>query len=491
MRSRIWKVVSVCLFFTFIYLMNVSSVHAQMDSTSVVTSSDSTIIEAEKFEEAARALPAQPTEDEIIAKRLKALQNEVPLVFNSKIKGFINYFSVRNARYALVMERRKRIYFPMFEEILKSQNVPEEIKYLAIVESGLNAKAVSPAGAAGLWQFMTFTGKEFGLKQDEFIDERLDPEKATVAACKYLSALHRTFNDWELALASYNCGPGNVRRAIRRSGYKETFWQIYDFLPKETRSYVPQFVALTYIMNHMADHNIIADSLEYPIAFDTITVNQYFDIYTFSELLNICSDDMRDLNPALRRGILNGAYAYKIKVPVDKMAQFYLNRIDILDACSKEVPRAGVATSAVRTTSSSSSSSNSSTTNLQKVYYTVKSGDVLGTIASKNHVYLADIKRWNKLSSNTIHVGQRLVIYKKGSGHTTTNSSVSTAKTSSSTTKSTSSTTNSTPSVYYVRSGDSLWTISQKFPGVTVDKIKKLNGLTSNSIKVGQKLILN
>ena len=167
------------------------------------------------------------------------------------------------------------------------------------------------------------------------------------------------------------------------------------------------------------------------------------------------------------------------------------NRIDILDACSKEVPRAGVATSAVRTTSSSSSSSSSSTTNLQKVYYTVKSGDVLGTIASKNQVYLADIKRWNKLSSNTIHVGQRLVIYKKGSGHTTTNSSVSTAKTSSSTTKSTSSTTNSTPSVYYVRSGDSLWTISQKFPGVTVDKIKKLNGLTSNSIKVGQKLILN
>jgi len=484
MSSKIWKAVSICLFFTFIYLVNAMSVNAQMDSTSVVPSSDSTIIKAEAFEEATRVEPAQPTEDEVIAKRLKALQKEVPLVFNAKIKGFINYFSVRNVRYAIVMERRKRVYFPMFEEILKSQNVPEEIKYLAIVESGLNAKVVSPAGAAGLWQFMTFTGKEFGLKQDAFIDERLDPEKATVAACKYLSALHRTFNDWELALASYNCGPGNVRRAIRRSGYKETFWQIYDYLPKETRSYVPQFVALTYIMNHMADHNIIADSLEYPIAYDTITVNQYFDMYTFSELLNICSDDMSKLNPALRRGILNGAYAYKIKVPVDKMAQFYLNRIDILDACSKEVPRVGVTINTpTARTSSSSNSSSSSSTNLQKVYYTVKSGDVLGTIASKNHVSITDVKRWNKLSSNTIHVGQRLVMHKKGVSSTHSNSSTTHASSSASSTK-------TTPSVYYVRSGESLWTISKKFPHVTVDEIKKLNGLTANSIKVGQKLIL-
>lgn len=487
MKKRILQALSVVVIATFMFILNGTSAYAQIDSSSVVTSSDSTIIEAEKFEESAAKVAPQPTVDEIIAKRLKVLQNEVPLVYNAKIKGFIDYFSVRNARYAMVMERRKRVYFPMFEEILKAQNVPDEIKYLAIVESGLNAKAISPAGAAGLWQFMTFTGKEFGLKQDEFIDERLDPEKATVAACKYLKSLHRTFNDWELALASYNCGPGNVRRAIRRSGYKETFWQIYDFLPKETRSYVPQFVALTYIMNHLAEHNIVADSLEYPIAYDTISVNQYFDLFTFSELLNICSDDMRKLNPALKKGVLNGAYAYKIKVPVDKMAQFYMNRIDILDACSKEVPRAGVVvTQTTRATSSSSthsSTSTSSTANTQKVYYTVRSGDVLGTIASKNHVYVADIKRWNKLSSNTIHVGQRLVIYKKGAAPASTASSKSKTVTPAAKT--------ATPNVYYVRSGDSLWTISQKFPGVTVDTIKKLNGLTSNSIKVGQKLILN
>jgi membrane-bound lytic murein transglycosylase D len=486
MKIRISAALSVIFIALSMYIAGLGTACAQIDSNSVVTSSDSTILEAEKFEEATAQVPSVPSEDEIIAARLKALQNKVPLVFNSKIKGFINYFAVRNARYTMVMERRKRVYFPMFEEILKAQNVPDEIKYLAIVESGLNAKAVSPAGAAGLWQFMTFTGKEFGLKQDAVLDERLDPEKATVAACKYLSALYKTFNDWELALASYNCGPGNVRRAIRRSGYKETFWQIYDYLPKETRSYVPQFVALTYMMNHMADHGIVADSLEYPIAFDTISVNQYFDMYTFGDVLNICADDMRKLNPALKKGILTGAYPYKIKVPVDKMAQFYLNRVDILDACSKEVTRDGIDLNAVArsSTTASSTSSTTSSSSTQKVYYTVRSGDALGTIAAKYHVYVADIKRWNNLSTNTIRVGQRLIIYKKVSGASTISSSSKTSSSSSSASK-------TAPHVYYVRSGDSLWTISQKYPGLTVDKIKKLNGLTSNSIKVGQKLILN
>lgn len=486
MKIRIASALSGLLAFASIVFLGAITAHAQIDSTTIVTSSDSTIIEAEKIDEVitTKEVP-QSSVDDVIAKRLKALQNEVPLVYNAKIKGFIDYFTTRNARYAMIMERRKRVYFPTFEEILRTQKVPDEIKYLAIVESGLNARAVSPAGAAGLWQFMTFTGKEFGLKQDEFLDERLDPEKATVAACRYLTALYNTFKDWELALASYNCGPGNVRRAIRKSGYKETFWQIYDFLPRETRSYVPQFVALTYVMNHMGDHNIVADSLEYPIAFDTITVNQYFDIFTFSEVLNICSDDMRKLNPAIKKGVLNGAYPYKIRIPVDHMAEFYLNRVDILDACSKAVPRDNVnpSTAAVRTTTTASSSSVPGST--QKIYYTVKSGDALGTIASKYHVTVTDIKRWNKLSSNTIRIGQRLIIYKKVSGGATT-SKVATTSTASKTPVKTS----SAPSVYYVKPGDSLWTISQKYPGLSVDKIKQLNGLKSNSLKVGQKLIL-
>jgi membrane-bound lytic murein transglycosylase D len=484
MKIRITAALSGLFVFASTCFVGISQTYAQTDSSTVVTSSDSTIIEAEKMEEAiVKEQPQSSSADDLIAKRLKALQNEVPLVYNAKIKGFIDYFTVRNARYALVMERRKRVYFPTFEEILKTQKVPEEIKYLAIVESGLNAKAVSPAGAAGLWQFMTFTGKEYGLKQDEFLDERLDPEKATVAACRYLTTLYNTFSDWELALASYNCGPGNVRRAIRKSGYKKTFWQIYDYLPRETRSYVPQFVALTYVMNHMGDHGIVADSIEYPIAFDTISVNQYFDMFTFSELLNICPDDMRKLNPAIKKGVLNGAYSYKIRVPVNRMAEFYLNRVDILDACGKEVPRDNVPTnaSAIRTATTSPTT----TASTQKIYYTVKSGDALGTIASKYHVTITDIKRWNKLSSNTIRVGQRLIIYKKVSS-----SSSSSSKTTTTAKSTTGSKPATTPSVYYVKPGDSLWTISQKYPGLSVDKIKQLNGLKNNSIKVGQKLIL-
>jgi len=468
------------------FAIGVSMLFAQTDSSTIITSGDSVITKAEEQEQAIVA-PVLSTDDQILAQRLKVLQKDVPLVYNKRIKSFIDYFTVRNPRYSMVMERRKRIYFPTFEEILKAQKMPDEIKYLAIVESGLNAKAVSPAGAAGLWQFMTFTGKQFGLKQDEYLDERLDPEKATVAACRYLRELYNTFHDWELALASYNCGPGNVRRAIRKSGYKDTFWEIYDYLPKETRSYVPQFVALTYIMNHMSDHNIVADSLEYPIAFDTIHVHQYFDMYTFSEVLNICPEDMHKLNPALRRGILSGFYPYKIRVPVDKMAEFYLNKIDILDACTKEVPRSeDKPVSAVIRTQTSSSGLSSS----QKIYYTVRSGDALGKIAAKYHIGLTDIKRWNKLSSNTIRTGQRLIIYRKTSGSMGKPSN-SNSPVYAGTKQKSSSGSSSAHKIYYVKPGDSLWTISQKYPGITVEKIKQMNGLKNNSIKVGQKLILS
>jgi membrane-bound lytic murein transglycosylase D len=464
--------------------------YAQIDSSTVHESADGTIVEAEALDsavtttaiESPKNTPSVEEEltdqEKIIAARLKVLQNEVKLTYNKKIKSFIDYFLVRNQRYTVMVERRKGVYFPLFEEILKQQKMPDEIKYLAIVESGLNPRAISPAGAAGLWQFMTFTGKQFGLKQDEFIDERLDPAKSTVAACKYLRELYNTFHDWELALASYNCGPGNVRRAIRRSGYKDSFWEIYNFLPQETRSYVPQFVALTYVMNHMKDHQIIADSLEYAVVTDTITVHQYLDLTTLAEELNLCSDELRKLNPALKRGVLSGAYPYQIKIPIQKMVDFYLNKTYILDACAKPVDRVDVKPPAYvgRTTTTSSTSSISGQV---KTYYTVKSGDVLGSIATRNGVTVTDLKKWNGLSSNTIQVGQRLIIYKTGTGTTTTVAH----------TTSTTSSTGTTATYYTVKSGDSLWSISQK-TGVTVDKLKKLNGLTSGNIKPGQILKL-
>ena len=190
-------------------------------------------------------IPAEET-PELVADRLSCLQQTIPLPYNSNIHGFINFFTIRNREYTRLMLRRKDLYFPIFEKYLAKYNLPQELKYLSVIESGLNPRAISRASAVGLWQFMSFTGRYFNLYSDWYFDDRMDPEKSTEAACLYLKQLHSMFKNWELALAAYNSGPGTVNRAIRRSGYKRTFWEIYNYLPRETRSYVPQYVAIIY-----------------------------------------------------------------------------------------------------------------------------------------------------------------------------------------------------------------------------------------------------
>ncbi len=213
-------------------------------------------------------IPADDT-PELISDRLSCLKT-IPLTYNSKVHGFIEYFTVRDRDYTRSMLRKKDLYFPLFEKYLKQYNIPEELKYLSIIESALSPRAVSRARAVGLWQFMSGTGKYFGLRNDWYFDDRMDPEKATDAACRYLSQLYSIFGDWQLALAAYNSGPGTVRLAIRRSGYKKTFWEVYPHLPRETRSYVPQFIAMIYAMNFTTEHNIFEDSREEIIPHDTI-----------------------------------------------------------------------------------------------------------------------------------------------------------------------------------------------------------------------------
>ena len=195
---------------------------------------------------------------DLVKDRLSCMESTVPLNFNNRVFGFVNYFAVKDREYSEMVMSRAPVYFPLFEKYLKKYDLPEEIKYLAIVESGLNPQAISRAGAVGLWQFMPSTGRYFGLHQDWYVDQRMDPERSTEAACKYLRQLYGIFKDWELALAAYNCGPGNVRKAIRRSGYKKTFWEVYRYLPRETRSYLPQFVAILYLLNHSEEHNLFA-----------------------------------------------------------------------------------------------------------------------------------------------------------------------------------------------------------------------------------------
>jgi membrane-bound lytic murein transglycosylase D len=411
----------------------------------------------------------------LIQDRLACISKRIPLVYNDRIHAFINYFTVRDREYTKMIMRRKNLYFPIFEKYLAKYNLPDELKYLSIIESGLNPRAISRVRAVGLWQFMSATGKYYGLHNDWFIDERMDPEKSTESACRYLRDLYNMFNDWELALAAYNTGPGNVKRAIRKSGYKRSFWEIYPNLPRETRSYVPQFVAITYTMNYLDEHNFYNEGEEKLVVSDTLHVNKYMHFETFANLTNACLEDLQRLNPSIQHNALPETHKpYVLHVPKASKELLALNRYAILDSASK-VGRNELLTLAKK--------SEGSTYGRDRIVYKVRSGDVLGSIAIRHGVSVANLKKWNNMRSNTIRVGQRLNIWLKTSPRTTT-TVVASAKQ------------NTTPvaipdsKTYTVQPGDTLWHISRKFEGLTVDKIKSMNNLGDNKLQPGQKLII-
>ncbi|GJM29519.1 MAG: lytic transglycosylase [Cyclobacteriaceae bacterium] len=406
-----------------------------------------------------------------VADRLSCLELNVPLSYNKVVKSFIDYFSVRDREYTKLMIQRVNLYFPIFEYYLQKHGLPDELKYLAIIESGLNPVARSRVGAAGLWQFMPSTGRLFDLYQDFYIDERLDPYKSTEAACLYLKSLYTRFKDWELVLASYNAGPGKVRRAIRRSGYKKKFWEVYDHLPRETRSYLPQFVAIIYVMNHQQDHNLKVDYVYYPMKSDTIQVSHYVDLKSFAEQLNICYTDVMTLNPALKRGAVPPhAKNYPLRIPQDKMSFLAERRSEILDSAARN---------GKEELAKLASNQPGSTYGRHKVRHRVRSGEVLGSIAERYHVRVSDLRKWNNIHGNLIRSGQTLNIWVK-SGQQQTLASRSPAKPQ------------EVPSskTHLVQPGDTLWEISLKYKGLTIEKIKQLNNLQNNTIKPGQTLII-
>ncbi len=403
--------------------------------------------------------------DSIILQRIKTLDYEIDITFNDKVRRFIDYFVLDNRDYTRKILSRKNAYFHIFEEALKRHNMPDNLKYLVIVESGINPTITSPAGALGFWQFMPATGKFYGLDYNYFIDERMDPYKSTEAACKYLKALYGMFGDWEMALASYNCGPGNVRKAIRRSGYKKTFWEVYNYLPRETRSYVPQFMAFNYVMNFAAEHNLyIENELRIPKS-DTVHINQYFNIAEFAKATNLCEENITILNTELKRNIVpSSAGKYTLNLPVQIIPYYKANR----DSLNKIAATKGEEELLQKAECSSCVDGKT------KVVYRVKSGDVLGTIAQRYGVRVSDIRLWNGLSGNTIRVGQYLKIYTK--------STYSAIKVSS--------TPQEIPSngIHVVRSGDTLWGIARSYEGLTVEKLKELNNISGSGLSVGQRL---
>ncbi len=417
---------------------------------------------------------------DLVADRLSCMQTDIPLYFNTKVYGFINYFAIKDREYTKGIIQKKELYFPLFEKYLAKYNLPEELKYLAIVESGLEARALSRVGAGGLWQFMPYTGRSYGLHKDFYIDDRFDPDQATEAACKYMSMLYNMFGDWELALAAYNSGPGNVRKAIRRSGYKKGFWEVYRYLPRETRSYVPQFVAIAYTLNYDEEYNLVPEERYYMMKYDTIMVKEFINLKLLAGELDVCYEDLAKLNPAIKRfAVPATTKKYAIKIPLDKKELFILNRNQIianagaygkeeLEILAKNTP--------------------GSTYGRTRVVHRVRSGEVLGLIAQRYHVRISDIKNWNNLHGSLIRVGQRLNIWmlpnRKYEGQSPAPPPITVS------TKQEKIQATASGQVYHVQPGDTLWDISRKYQDLSIEKIKKLNNLKSNNIKPGQKLII-
>ncbi|KAB7732638.1 LysM peptidoglycan-binding domain-containing protein [Rudanella paleaurantiibacter] len=465
----------------------------------------------------------------LLQERLPKLQKTIPLPYHKTVHGFVDHFLFRKPSYTRTMLERMPMFFPLYERLLAQYNLPDELKYLSIVESGLNPRAVSHAGAGGLWQFMPGTGRDMRLYQDDYVDERMEPVKATEAACKYLRDLYRIFGNWPLALAAYNSGPGTVKRAMRRSG-GDSFWTTYDYLPKETRAYVPQFIAFTYVINYAADHGITPEAPDYPIPFDTIHVNNYFNVVTFAKQTGIPVSDMQKLNPHITTGVLPPyTRNFMLRVPSDQFAYFERHRKAILDSASR-IPNVmdhilladteGVQYDALKQVqdndrfSLSRLSAQQPTTLLasnapvlsddepapddvdevlvqkpKKITYVVKKGEGLFRVAERFGVELYDLKKWNKLTSNTVAVGQKLIIL-KDVGETQAEALADQGTPKATKTKSVAARKPIKTRYHRVQQGDTLWNIAQRYDGLTIEQLKKVNKIRGNALKPGQKLIV-
>ena len=346
--------------------------------------------------------------DSVYKARLQALPCVIELPYNERVRAFILRYVKRSPKQVARMMRMSEYYFPMFEEALCRYDLPYELEYLPIIESALNPIARSPVGAAGLWQFMPGTAKLFGLEVNSLVDERMDPVRSTEAACQFLSSMYNVFHDWNLVIAAYNCGSGNVNKAIRRANGKRDFWSIYPYLPRETRNYVPIFIAANYAMNYGEDHGICKAPVEKIMVTDTIRTTQRLHLQQVSENLDITMEELRRLNPQYSRDILPGGTPYALCLPSDKVGLFIDQQDSILayKADSLINNRRAEIDMAKVTSISGGYRVNGVT------YYTIKNGDTLGGIAKKFHCTVKQLKQWNGLKSDNIRAGHKLKICK-------------------------------------------------------------------------------
>ena len=417
--------------------------------------------------------PELPTDT--LKKRLKELNAKTPfnIEYNPSLENVIkNYLKNRKQSLERLMALSE-YYFPMFERELDNYDIPLEVKYLAIVESALKPRAKSRVGATGLWQFMFATGKQFGLDVSSYVDERSDPIKSTEAASKYLASLYKIFGDWDLVLAAYNSGPGNVTKAIRRSGGYQNYWNIRPHLPRETAGYLPAFLATMYIFEYAKEHGLKAQKPKFTyIETDTIHVKQMITLDQVSELTGINIEELQFLNPSYKLDIIPFIEDenYTLRLPRKHIGGFVNNEEKIYAFVKEEFNKREKPLPQFLKTES-------------RIRYRVKSGDYLGKIARRYGVRVSQLKRWNGLRSNNIRIGQRLTIYPT---KPVTSDSKTIANSSS-----TKSANNKNIKTYKVKTGDSLWSISQQFPGVSVQNIKNWNDISGTKLKVGMVLVVS
>lgn len=410
--------------------------------------------------------PELPTE--LLKERLKELNARTPfnVEYNTSLERVIKSY-LKNRRKSLTrLMALSDYYFPMFEEELDRHGLPLEMKYLAIVESALNPTATSRVGAKGLWQFMFQTGKLFGLEVSSYVDERCDPIMATEAAAKYLKKLYASLGDWDLALAAYNSGPGNVSKAIRRSGGRTNYWNIRNFLPRETAGYVPAFLATMYIFEFAQDHGFVKQGPQFPyIATDTIKVKRMITLEQVAKVTNVELAEVEFLNPSYKLGVVPVVKDenYVLRLPIEAIGKFVNNEEAIYDFAHKDLNQREKPLPELSEQS-------------DRIRYRVKSGDYLGRIASQHGVSINDLKRWNSLRSNHLQIGQRLTIYPK---KTIRKTSVEPKKDLAQ---------NSNTQTYTVKKGDTLWSISEKFPNVSIEDLKKWNDISGTNLRPGMKI---
>jgi membrane-bound lytic murein transglycosylase D len=495
-------------------------------------------LETNCFEAKINEQGSYPTfSDEVHKERMAKISSPIPLSHNQYVKGFIDLYANRKRGLTQRSMGLSNLYFPMFEEVLDREGLPLEFKYLSIVESALNPIATSRVGATGIWQFMYATGVIYDLKVNSFTDDRRDPYKATQAACQYFKDMYRIYGDWLLVIAAYNCGAGNVNKAIKRSGGKTNFWEIMQYLPQETRGYVPAFIAVTYVMNYSREHNLYPITPAYSyFEVDTIRVDRQVNFNVLANQIDLPTDVISFLNPVYKRGYIPDTEEfYTLRLPTNKIALFMANQEQIF-ALSQPSPRPVLnenIASRYREKNNNEEANTSESGNYEyttkkiKKTHVVRRGETLSAIADKYEMTTSAVKKMNRLKSNSVKKGQRLQVtamvktripvknkesvatanvVKKDTGSSNTAISVVNEKADTAkkeqiaedkndtakqevATISTSKAAKSPKYVYHmVQPGDTLWNIAKRYDGVTVEMIKDINNLRNANIKPGTRL---